>query len=163
MIRRTLKCDVSECCIAKSLIANICFHVIWFKNYFRTRYFLRSIKIFNFLDFFLCGRIGAESRGCTPGICSDTQIQEDFLIRHLVYHPEASKVVKNTKTLRRMHVCIELHSPNLKHGARTMAPWRALRPIPLKGRCIWVRSLSMMSYGCSPAHLHNQSSHFMFY
>ena len=30
---------------------------------------------------------GAESRGCRPGICPDTQIREDFLIRHLAYLP----------------------------------------------------------------------------
>ena len=58
---------------------------------------------------------------------------------------------KNTKTIsRRMHVCIELHSPNPKHCARVMVPCSALRPYPLDGSCMWVRYLALPSSSTPP-------------
>ena len=91
----------------------------------------KKSRIGHFFD--LKVRRGATYFNRPPAMHPDTQIREDFVIRHLVYLPEAIKVEISAETLSWDRVCIDLRSPNPNVCARTMALWGALSSNPLKG------------------------------
>ena len=93
-------------------------------------YFLHCIKKFGHFFELKDGR-GTRSRGSRPGMYPDTQIREDFSIRHLAYLPELFKDLKLTKIAKNSRLLREF-------DLFTRAPWRT-----------WCRSGQFLPMACT--------------